>query len=272
MNISDFEYDGQRASDLGLKVCKFDSPDGIETNSAGSEINFNMTSVGHGEIQLIPDITYDSVITATFQVCKFIDCKVKPFTFEEQRNMARWLNRKEVHLASFCGLSDETESYDYIEFEGSFNLSEVKIKGAVYGYELNFISNRPFALGRSVRKIINASTSSFKYKMYDESDEIGHVYPTKLVIKCKSAGNLTIHNDIEDRTTSIKNCANGEVITFDNLMNITTTVPSHKIQNDFNFRYFRIANTYQKRLNTITISIPCEITIEYSPIIKGVGL
>lgn len=273
MNICDFEYDGQSAKNMGLAICTFGSGGGdFETNSAGSEINFHMTPVGHGEYQLFPDTSYDNVIEATFQVCKLIDCKMSPLTFEDQRNIARWLNRKEVHKTCFLDFNEETSAYDYVEFEGSFNLQEVKMGEHVYGYTLTFISNRPYALGRIVQRNIKATTTNFKYRLYDDSDEIGHVYPTKLTIKCKAAGTLEITNSIEDRTTVIKNCSIGEVITIDKYMNISTSIPSHKIQNDFNYCYFRVANKYDDRMNVLTISIPCEIKLEYSPIIKGVGL
>ena len=42
-------------------------------------------------------------------------------------------------------------------------------------------------------------------------------------------------------------------------------------QNDFNWNWFRIYNTFRNNQNNLTISIPCIIKIKYSPIVK-VGL
>ena len=52
---------------------------------------------------------------------------------------------------------------------------------------------------------------------------------------------------------------------------ISSSIPSHKIQNDFNYNFFRISNTEDKIVNDITFSIPCEVELTYSPI-KKVGV
>ena len=74
------------------------------------------------------------------------------------------------------------------------------------------------------------------------------------------------------RTTIIKNCTLNEIITFDEYLNMSTTSSGHKLFNDFNFVFFRISNSYNDRNNTISVNLPCEIEIEYYPIVKGVGL
>ena len=84
------------------------------------------------------------------------------------------------------------------------------------------------------------------------------------------SGNLKIHNAMENRDTCINNSVAGEVITMDYPV-ITSSLPSHNIQNDFNWNFFRVANTYENSRNNLTISIPCTMKIKYSPIVK-VGL
>lgn len=103
----------------------------------------------------------------------------------------------------------------------------------------------------------------------DISDEEGHIYPyTEIIVN--ENGNLNIHNAIEDRNTYIANCVAGEVIIMDYPI-IKSSVSSHDILNDFNWNFFRVANTYNNNRNDLTISIPCNIKIRYSPIVK-VGL
>ena len=80
-------------------------------------------------------------------------------------------------------------------------------------------------------------------------------------------GNLKIENAIENRTTYIADCRAGEVITMDYPV-IQSSDSSHKIQNDFNWKFFRIANTYDNSRNDLIISLPCSIKIKYSPIVK----
>ena len=177
-----------------------------------------------------------------------------------------------LHLAAQPIVRDSYKDpvYTYAYFEGSFNLSKIESAGKTVGYELHFISNRPFAIGEPIKKKIIADTSNYVYEFTDYSDEIGYIYPKTLTIVCKTNGDLTIKNSIEERSTEIYDCETNEIITFDDSLSFSSD--SREIQNAFNYVFFRIANTYTNRVNRLEISIPCEITFEYIPIIKGVGL
>ena len=65
----------------------------------------------------------------------------------------------------------------------------------------------------------------------------------------------------------IANCKAGEVITIKYPI-IKSSLPNHMIQNDFNWKFFRIANSLKDRVNELTISLPCTIKMKYSPIVK----
>lgn len=105
----------------------------------------------------------------------------------------------------------------------------------------------------------------------DTSHEEGYIYPYAEIIMLED-GDLKIYNAIEGRETCINNCIEGEVITMEYPI-IKSSDPEHnkKIQNDFNWNFFRIANTYENSRNDLVIFTPCEIKIKYSPIVK-VGL
>lgn len=113
----------------------------------------------------------------------------------------------------------------------------------------------------------------YKASLNDTSYEEGYIYP-EMEIVIGDIGNekknLTIHNSIENRESYINNCVSNEVITMDYPV-ITSSLQSHNIQNDFNWNFFRVANTYENSRNDLTISLPCSIKIKYSPIVK-VGL
>lgn len=248
----------------------------METLNVGAELNFNTVSIQHGALSLNTDISYDSVLETTFHVCK-IDCQkntLEELSIDEQRDISCWLNRK---IPRTLRIISDDPTYDYLFFEGTFNLNKVEINGKFIGYELHFVSNRPFALGTPIRVTINATTPNYTYRLYNESDEVGHIYPKRLYIECLAdADSLTITNSLENRITEIKNCSKGEIIIIDDLFNISSQMPDdmelHKIQNDFNYIYFRIGSSYKNRLNILTISHPCKIIFDYAPIIKGVGL
>lgn len=106
----------------------------------------------------------------------------------------------------------------------------------------------------------------YKASFNDTSYEEGYIYP-QMEITVKADGDLTIHNSIENRETYIANCKANEVITLDYPV-IKSSDSSHNIQNDFNWTFFRVANTYDNSRNDLVISLPCSIKIKYSPIVK----
>ena len=109
----------------------------------------------------------------------------------------------------------------------------------------------------------------YKASLNDISYEEGYIYP-QMEIVVRENGDLTIHNSIENRETYIANCRTNEIITLDYPV-IKSSDSSHNIQNDFNWNFFRVANTYENSRNDLVVTLPCSIKIKYSPIVK-VGL
>lgn len=200
-------------------------------------------------------------MTTTFQIGKY-SCAdgMTEVSIEEYREMLRWLNRKGFHEFTIV-----QPGYEFIYYEGSFNCSPIEFGGRIYGMECTLITNRPYGLGTKEELNYQIEEKGQEFSIYDTSDELGHVYPD-MIIECQSDGDLSIYNSIEDRTTLIKNCSVGEIISiFGESKIITTTIPSHTVYNDFNYKFFRIANTESERENRIRVSIPCKLRIVYIP-------
>ena len=267
MKALDFEYDGYLLSDFGFMICSFGDK-GLETISNGSKISFNTTPIFNGSKSLLTQVSYDENIECNFAICKnpcvTASGDVEPITATEESQIMRWLNRK--RFLKFRVLQD---GYEDIYFNGSFNIDKYVLDGNVYGFELAFTSDRPYAIYDSIVYNFTISTENGNYVINDISDEIGYIY-AKMKIKCLSSGNLIINNSIENRDTVIKNCTQNEIITLDYPI-IQSTLISHKLQNDFNFNFVRIANTYENTLNKLTFSLPCEVQLSYNPI-KKVGV
>ena len=261
MKCYDFEYDGLTLSDMGYMICSFDV-DGSETVSNGSQITFNTVPTLNGYKHELLSAKYEECLGATIQICKDVciydDMEI---SVDELRSLMSWLNRKEFH--KFKLLDD-----DYIDlyFEASFNVNKILIAGKVCGLELSMTTNRPFALQEPRAIVINNLSENGKKTLYDTSDEEGYIYP-HMEITINQSGNLNIHNDLENRDMYIANCTSGETITLDYPV-ITSSLNSHEIQNDFNWNFFRIANTFRNKKNDLTISLPCTIKLSYSPIVK----
>ena len=262
----DFEYDGKNLSDFGYMICDFDKKS-KEVVSNGSKITF-MTAKIYGGTKTEPTgIQYDTFLEGKFCICNN-PCRESnmSMTMDEVRLLSRWLNRKED--LKFKLLNDD---YMKVYFEGSFNIELVLYGGVVYGLELTFKSNRPYALAEEKTFYIKNKELNGEHLLYDLSDDVGHIYP-KMIIHVEQDGDLKIINHVEDngRLTLIKNCKAGEEIHMDYPM-IDTSDSTHAIQNDFNWNFFRIANTFRNNINKIIVSLPCSIEIRYSPIVK-IGL
>lgn len=264
MRAYDFEFDNKNLSDFGFVICQFGSK-GLETISNGSKIEFNTMSTFGGSKYELVSAEYKECLETTIQICKnYCDGDVEEISSSEFRELTKWLCRK--RYLKFKPLSQE---YIDLYFEAAFSVSKIEIDGKLVGLELEIVTNRPFALKEP--KIINIKNTvqNGSHSINDVSHEEGYIYPYTEIIITEN-GNLNIHNAIEDRDTYIANCVAGETIIM-NYPVIQSSISSHNIQNDFNWNFFRIANTFENSRNDLTISIPCTIKMKYSPIIK-VGL
>lgn len=261
MKSFDFEYDGLNLSDLGYVICNFNS-DSLETVTSGSQISFNTILTHNGEKFELTNSQYKECLSTTFQICKNLcDENNAEISFKEYRDLMSWLNRKEFHKFKF--LED-----DYLDlfFNASFNISRIELDGRLVGLELNMITDSPFAYQESEIININNYLENDKKIIYSKSDEEGYIYP-HMEIKINKSGDLKIYNSLDDKTMYIANCVEGEIITLDYPV-IQSSDLSHKIQNDFNWNFLRIVNTFKDKKNVLTFSIPCEIKIKYNPLIK----
>lgn len=269
MQALNFEYDGKLLSDFGFIICDFNFSSGVSEISAGSVITFNKTPRNQGKRFSLTNTQYDECITSTFDICKDPDeYDLENFVIsnDEYIDLMRWLNRREF-LRFNLVVSGDMDS-ELCFYNASFNVSKLKIQDKLYGLRLTMETDKPFGYGleESVTWTFNNSTVSKTY--YDKSTEIGSIRPTIIVV-CKNSGDLQIKNESEDCVSVIKNCKNGEKITmYGDTQIITSSLKDHDVCNDFNYEFFRIGNTASRRENIIKVSLPCDFTMKYSPIIK----
>lgn len=265
MKAYDFMYDNKNLSSFGFVICKFGGSSGVETVSNGSEIIFNTVSTLNGKKHELVSSKFEDCLETSIQICKSsCSTDIQEISSVEFRELTRWLNRHK-----FLNLKILDGSHIDIYYEAAINISRIEIDGKLYGLELSIRTNAPFALKEPKTIIIKNTLHNGKHSINDTSYEEGYIYPhTEIIIN--QDGNLNIYNALEDRNTCIVNCTSGEVITM-NYPVIQSSLSSHNLQNDFNWNFFRVANTYENSRNDLTISIPCTMKIKYSPIVK-VGL
>ena len=281
--FTDFEFNGQRASDFGCMVCNFDGV-GLETVSAGSNLvlnTVNKTMVNNFDIM---STKYDEPFTTTFQICKHTCKNYNPDTQELEEEliarMMRWLNKK--HYRKFKMLYSDGKCSD-IYYKGTFTLIQMITLGErVVGLELTFQANAPFGYYEPLEFYMEFPNTETEFCIYDTSDEEGFIYPSKVEITVLEDGDLEIYNSQEHKYTIIKNCIAGEMITLDGANKIILSNVAHPtIYNDFNYTFIRIMNKSgecddyygvnneeDERENVFTVSLPCNIYLKYSPICK----
>ena len=267
MLATDFEYDGQYLKNWGCMVCYTDSSSDFDTIDNVAQRTYNTVSQFYGKHFALAYSYYEDRIEITFQICKY-DCKsgMSAFTPYEVREIKRWLNRHEFH--KFKLIQDNWADY---YMNGTFNVSELQIAGHTYVLELNFISDAPFSKHEPITykfRLENPDTDKFTF--FDVSDEEGYIYPDMKIHVLKQ-GDLELSNSNEEsRITLIENCYKDEDITFTKDLVFYSSLPSHKIQNDFNYSFLRVSNSYTNRKNVITSTLPVEIEMTYSPYVKVV--
>lgn len=268
MKVYDFIYDKNSLSDIGYMICSIGS-NNEEIVSNCSQINFNTVPVQYGKQNYLINSSYNECVTATFYICKKT-CngnKSMGISLREFNDLAEWLNRRSFHTLKF-----HTKDYGYICFEASFNLSKYEVNGEIYAIQLNMITNRPHAFKElTTIKEYNISADSYVIIPDDYTNEEGFIYP-KIKVILHGDGKLQITNLLENsKVTEISNCVNGEIITFEYPL-ISTSISSHKIQNDFNWIFPRMIKKFYGfnsfTNNAFKVSLDCDLEISYYPIIK----
>ena len=264
MIATDFEFDGEYLRNWGFMICSMDQ-DGFKTVTSDSQISFDNVSLMYGKLFELTTSKYNNNLSISFQICKRSDKSIlTPITAQESREIKRWLNRQ-----TFKKFKLLQPYWHDIYMMGSFNVENIMCGGKILLLNLTFTSNRPFALHEPITYYIKTSAENENYLFFDNSDEIGYIYPN-IKITCLQDGDLNITNSNENRTTIIKNCSSGEEIIFSENLVFSTSDQEHKIQNDFNYIFFRIANSYGNRKNVLTFSLPVIVELTYSPYVKAV--
>ena len=261
MFFYDFEYDGKRLSDFGFVVCSFNNS-GLETRSIGSTLSFNTSPILSGGKFLLANVNYEEALSATFYICPnpCADDYSMYVSEDKHRQIVKWINRKK--FLKFKPLRQKEDVF----FEGSFNVQAQVLNGHIIGYELALTTNRPYGLLEAETHTFTLNNETDNYTIDADTDDNGYIY-ANCEITCLSSGDMNISNGIEDRVTTILNCTSGEVISMSYPI-ISSSLPGHKIQNDFDYNFIRIASEADNQTNTFTSTLPCTIKLTYNPVRK----
>ena len=276
--FTDFEFDGERASDYGLMVGSFES-NGVETVSSGADLSFSQIKASGSSQFNLYEAQYEAPYTTTFQVvknpCAYNSQDDMYFSTTEISSIQRWLCRK----YRYYKFKINDENYRDIYWKGTFSSKQITLNGQVVGLELTLNTDAPYAYLDEIIIEIDCSRATneqpISFNIYDVSDEEGYIYPNVKITMLEDVTDekgLRLENEsMSNKITVIKNCVSGEVINIDGQHQIITTtsaLQSRQLSKNFNYLFPRIVNTYKENKNTFTCNRKCMITISYSPIRK----
>lgn len=245
MYATDFMFDNQRASDLGLMICSFDG--NFETASGG-EIEYNVVKTPNNDRHTFYGSQFNSVIVWNFSICKN-PCGNNDLYFNqyEESMVAKWLIKTDGYkLFQF-----DQEGYEDIFYNVCINLSPHQSSGKTVGFDLEVTSDCAYGFSDTIARkgTINSSTP-LTLNVY--SDINTYIFP---YVKMNGIGNFYIDNDVDGSKQRIvfKNISR-EII----MDSETDIISGLNNPNDFNWHFLRLADG----INIITTNSNTDIKIE----------
>lgn len=254
---SQYIFDGILCDTYNLRLCSFEDNGGLQTSSAGSTIELTTAKHPHSNKWARYNAQYSAPIEFTIQVMKTDGSEIDAL---EQEYINRWMIRRDDYKWFQFGQTDYMDIFFNVQVTESNILS---VGNRNIGMSFKCVTDSPFGYSE-----IKTNTYVFTNGNYinhiDQSSEIGYLYPT-MEITIATAGTFGLTNAIDDnRLFKIDNCTVGEVITVDceNKI-ITSTKHTHALYDDFNYNFFRFANTFSSSLNRLTATGDATVKFTY---------
>ncbi len=214
------------------------------------------------------DLNGITVDDETINLDVYVDAGYTPLEMEitdlEYLSLVRWLVRKQFLPMRF--IDDRTNINRY--YRGAFTrIARLEIGSRLYGLRLTFTTDRPYALGESV-SATHDMTAGGHWDFSDPSYLTGTIIPD-LTITLGESGILRLNNNFTGTSMVITGCTAGETITVKgDTLQMFSDVAGHNVWASFNYDFFKVGNSMSSRLNTITSSLACTLTLAYQPIIR----
>lgn len=251
MYATDFLFDNQCASDLGLIICSFDKE--FETASGG-EIEYNVVKTPNRDRFTFYGSQFNSVIEWKFSICKN-PCRNDTLYFNqyEESMIVKWLLKTD----GYKPLQFLEEGYEDIIYNVYFNISPNQIEGKTVGFNLTATSDCAYGFTNIIKKktAINADAP---FRLNIHSDLNTYILP---LIKINAVGSFIINNyrNIELKDSILERPIELENITQEIIMDSDTDVITGlNSPNDFNWHFMKLADG----TNIITTDSTNNIEIE----------
>lgn len=273
MFCKEFIFDGISCKEYDLVICSFDGGKS-ETATAGSNIEYTTFKAPNSNKWFATGSAYKEQLTFTFSICKFqcnSSCN-QPLSERELSFLMRWLVRKDYKYLNFL-----QEGYENIHYNCQINAEKYEVGGKCYGLTLTVVCDAPFGWSEQMSTTISSSTSK-TVTLYNNSDEIGVIYPDMVINS--NAGTeqipqeITICNALTGDEMKIKKCIKNERIAiYDRIIESTECYKTSENEDykgnhptffkDFNYNWITIGNTFDNRVNEIIVTGNCNIELSW---------
>ncbi len=233
MFATDFLFNNQRASDLGLIVCTFDAE---PQTASGGEITVNSVKTPGRDRFTFYNSQMDSVLVWNFSIAKNPSChKNLYFNQYEERAVAQWL----LGQNGYRWLQFDQEGYEDIFYRVYFNMTPHQISGQTAGFDLTATSD----CGYGFSELLTCSgtvKSSSPMRIHVQSDLSAYILP---YIKINANGAFSIYNESD----SMQNLSVGKETKLNINGEITMNCDSNIITglsapDKFNWYFLRLVN------------------------------
>lgn len=223
-----FVYDNTSCDEYGLTCVTFSST-GLQT-IASQESEIQSQKSVKNDIFHIVSQEYTKPLTYTLQV---INHDASPTSEFQEREIKKWLCQK----GKYKPFSILEKRYADTWFFANINNPKSIYICDTIGMEFTVTTNAPFAFSDLRDKTWIMEPNDIIEDFYVDSDEELPIYPDIIIIPNES-GKLTLTNQsIADaqNTLIIENCVAGEEIIIEcGYPHISSSIPSHRIFDDFN--------------------------------------
>lgn len=250
---TDIEYNGQRASDLGLFLGNIGN-EGFSATNIGREKEIETHTYGRSPTHRIVNNKYSGVWEDEFQL--FPDCDHINETISEAqyRAIESWLNVKTY--APLYIYRDYVRSPYYFNVVVS-NIQPISDGSRIIGVSVSIQADSPF-WWEDFDFEYNVSSNGLTVELENNSDDTYTDVLPLIIFNCTTAGSLIIQNNTNDITFEVDDIEASETMTFNNqTLVFTSTVEDKNFYELFNKRILRL----KSGTNSLTITGDGTLTI-----------
>ncbi len=264
---TEFVFDGKSSKEYDLIIGSFDGGQNGEA-TAGNNIEFTTFKAPNSNQWVKTSAAYNEPLSFTFQICKNPYVSKEPFSERELAFLMRWLVQKDYKYLQFI-----QQGFEHIFYRCQLNAERYLIGGECYGLTLTAACDAPYGWSDRNTTTISSLTDT-TVRLYDSSDEIGIIYPAMKIVSNAGPQDIIISNALTSDVMKINNCIAGEEITIQD-MKIKSSECYKASDNkgyagnhltffdDFNWKWFSIGNTFENRINEITVTGNCTVNMNW---------